>query len=49
MFNTELSPEIWLSMNCWRVWAFAFGKSASASSRAAWLASVAPPSIFTNE
>ena len=32
-----------------RVCAFAFGKSASASSSAAWFASVSPPSIVTNE
>ena len=49
MLSTELRPEIWLSMNCCRVCAFAFGKSASAWSSAAWFASVSPPFIFTNE
>ena len=49
MFSTELSPEIWLSMNFCRVAAFAFGKSFSVWSSAAWLASVCPPFINTNE
>src|SRR5512144_922169 len=49
MLSTELRPEIWLSMKSWRFWAFAFGKSASALSSAAWFASDSPPCIFTNE
>ena len=48
MFSTELRPEIWLSMNCWRVCTFAFGKPVSACSIAAWFASFSPPVTVTN-
>ena len=44
-----LSPEIWLSTNWSRVCAFAFGKAASAWSRAFAFAAFSPPRICTNE
>ena len=49
MFSTELSPEIWLSMNSDFVCTFAFGKPFSAASSRAWLAAVSPPAMRRNE
>ena len=50
MLRTELSPEIWLSMNCLaRLRLGVRERRSSAASSAAWFASVSPPSIFTNE
>ena len=49
MFRIEFKPLIWLSMNCWRVCAFAFGKDFSRSCSALRFASVSPPLMRTNE
>ena len=49
MFSTELSPEIWLSMNFCRVATFAFGNSFRVRSRVAAFAGLWPPFINTNE
>src|SRR6476659_11403713 len=48
MFSTCLKPLIWLSLNCCRVCAFAFGKDDIASVSAFVFASVTPSRIFTN-
>ena len=49
MFRIELSPLIWLSMNCWRVCTFAFGKLFSVVSSEARFDALSPPCTRTNE
>ena len=49
MLSTELSPEIWLSMNCSRVCTFAFGNGFSAVSSAASLVLRRSPACHLEE
>ena len=48
MFSTLERPDIWPSMNCWRVWTLAPGNPRSAAvQRGRGWRRVSPPRIFT--